>query len=360
MVADTSATVSQVRSGTPRRKISVSSILEKSGLPILLFALIIFFSLNETTSVAFKSAANRQNIFANQSVTGLIALGMVVPLVAGYFDLSVAAIAGLSAVTVASVSGTYGQPVVVGIIAALLVALVAGCVNALLVAVVRLNPFITTFGTYILIGGLLELYTGGSTIGNGLPDSFGNWGSEKFLGVALPFWLLMIVAVVVWYMLTQTPFGRKLTAIGSNEVAARLAGFRVNRAIFLSFMISALLGGLAGVVLTSRTMGADSSSAQAYLFPALAAVFLGQTAIRPGQYNVWGTIFGVFLVAIAVDGLTLMGANSWVTDLFNGAALVLSVTVSTLRARAGERKAAAAVMRTARAGVGEDSPTKVD
>jgi ribose transport system permease protein len=311
---DSSPPSSAAPANRTRGSFSISTVLERYGIPLLLLILVLFFSVYGPTSLAFRSQANAQNIFANQSVTGLVALGMVIPLVAGYFDLSVAAIAGLASVTVAAVSGTHGQPILVGIIVAIVISVLAGCVNGLLVAIVGLNPFITTFGTYVLLGGLLQFYTQGSTVGNGLPGSFGDWGSQRFLGVAVPFWLLMGIAILVWYLLTQTPFGRKLTAIGSNESAARLAGIRVNRAVFISFLLSALLAGIAGSVLTSRTMGADSSSAQAYLFPALAAVFLGQTAIRPGQYNAWGTIFGVFLVAVAVNGLILSGASTWVTD----------------------------------------------
>jgi ribose transport system permease protein len=346
-MANSTATTTTVPVRTRRPRVPVASVLERAGIPILLLALALFFSLSAIGDL-FLSPANLQNIFANQSVTGLIAIGMVVPLVAGYFDLSVAAIAGLASVTFAAVSGTHQMPVLIGMLSALLVAVVAGAVNAVLVALLRLNPFITTFGTYVLIGGLLQLYTEGTTLGNGLPSSLNSWGTQKLLGIALPFWLLLLVGLVVWYVLAQTPFGRKLTAIGSNEAAARLAGFRVDRAVFISFMTSALLGGIAGCVLTSRTLAADATSAQAYLFPALAAVFLGQTAIRPGQYNVWGTVLGVFLVAVSVNGLTLMGASSWVTDVFNGSALVLSVAASTLVTRGRERRARAALMHTVR------------
>jgi ribose transport system permease protein len=339
----------------------VTSFVERSGVPLLLVVLAIFFAVNPTTGELFRSAANLQNIFGNQSVTGLIALGMVVPLVAGYFDISVAAICGLASVTFASLSGTYHLPVGVGIVGALLVSLIAGVINATLVAVLRLNAFIITFGTYVLFGGLLQLYTGGSTVGNGLPPSLNNWGTMDLLGVALPTWLLLLIALVLWYVLAQTPFGRQLDAIGSNETAARLAGFRVDRALVITFLASGLFGGLAGCVLTSRTLIADSTTAQSYIFPALAAVFLGQTAIRPGKPNVWGTIFGVFLVAVAVNGLTLFGASSWVSAVFNGAALVISVALSTFIARGRETKARAALLhdlRASQAATTHPTPTK--
>jgi ribose transport system permease protein len=346
MVDSTAATVKRpLRSRVTAH--NVNTFLERSGLPIFLLVIIIFFSVI-STGASFRTAANLQNIFANQSVTGLIALGSVLPMVAGYIDLSVAAIAGISSVTFAAVTGTHGDSVLVGIIAALVMGVLAGAVNAVLVAVVRLNAFICTLGTYTLFGGLLQLYTKGQTVGNtGLPVSLSHFFQGKWLGIARPFWLLMIVAVAAWYLLTQTPFGRKLTAIGSNETAARLAGFRVDRMVFITFLLSGLLGAFAGILLTAQNLGADSTTAPSYLFAALAAVFLGQTAIRPGQYNVWGTMFGVFLVAVAVDGFTLLGAQAWVTPVFDGGALLLSVAFSTLMARARDRRATAAALHAA-------------
>jgi ribose transport system permease protein len=335
-----------------RPRTSIGELVERSGIPLLLLALIVFFSLSSETGEAFRSSANLQNIFANQSVTGLIALGMVIPLVAGYFDLSVPAIAGLANVTVAAVAGTHHQSLLIGLLAGLGVAVLAGAINGLLIAVVRLNPFVYTLGVYILIGGLLQFYTKGQTIGSDLPASFGAWGSEKFLGIARPFWLLMVVALLTWYLCTQTPFGRKLQAIGSNETAARLAGFRVDRAVFITFVLSGLLGGIAGALLTSRSGAADPTTGTSFLFPAIAAVFLGQTAIRPGRYNVWGTMLGVFLVAVAVNGFTLMGAEAWVTQVFNGAALVGAIAFSTLMARNRDRQARAAVLHAAQPGAG--------
>lgn len=341
--------MSETESGEARRRPNIKGvgrIAERSGIAILLVALFVFFSFDHTTSASFISAGNFKNIFGNQSVTGLIAIGSVLPLVANYIDLSVSAIAGISSVAMASAVGPHNQPIIVGLILGIGLAVIFGSINGFLVAYVRLSPFICTLGTYTLIGGLLQLYTGGQTISNNIPISMWKFTTANFLGVPRSFWLLMAVSVLAWYMLTQTPFGRNLTAIGSNETAARLAGLRVQRTVFLTFVMSGLLGGIAGILLMSQSLGADATTGPSYIFPALAAVYLGQTAIRPGQYNVWGTIIGVFLVAVAVDGLLLMGAQGWVDPVFDGGALVVSVTFSTLMARARDRRARAVVMHT--------------
>ena len=338
----------------PTARVLIPEVLERGGLIILLIVLCVVFSVASKSGTAFRSSANIQNILGNQGVTGIIALAMVVPLVSGYFDLSVAAVAGLSNVTMAAMVGTHHDAVIVGIIGALIISAIAGSVNGFLVAGLRLNGFVVTLGTYTFVGGLLQYYTKGQTITNGIPLSVGNWGSAKYLGIPRPFWLLMVVALVAWYVLMHTPFGRKLESIGSNESAARLVGIRVDRAVFLSFLGSAMLAGVAGILLTATSGSADPTAGPAYLFPALAAVFIGATAIRPGRYNVWGTIIGVFLVAIAVDGFTLLGASSWVTPVFNGAALVGAVTISTLMGRRREANAGAAMLLGSSNGAGPD------
>jgi ribose transport system permease protein len=316
----------------------VENLLERGGLPLLLLALIVWFAVDPTSGPSFTSSANIQQLLSNQAVTGIIAIAMVVPLVSGYFDLSVSAVAALSNVTAAALM-SHGNSVWVAILGALVIALIAGALNGLLIAYLKLDGLITTLGSYILIGGLLQLYTKGETISNGIPTSFTNWAQKNFLGIPWPFWLLIVVSLIVWYVLTQVPFGRKLEAIGSNERAAQLVGIRVERTVFVAFLGSALLGAIAGVLLTSSSASADPTAGPAYLFPALTAVFLGATCITPGRYNVWGTVIGVLLVAVAVNGFTLLGADTWVTPVFNGGALIGAVAASTLIGRRRQSRA---------------------
>ena len=314
--------------------------LEQFGLPLLMVLLIITFSINEVSGPAFRSAANIRNLLGNQSVTALVALAMVVPLIAGYFDLSVSAITGLSNIAVASAMSTYHLPIWVALLAGIAVSAVVGFANGFLVAKVRLNGFVVTLGTYTVILGTITWYTDGSLITGGIPATFGQWSSELFLGFPRPFIILIIIAFIVWYILTQLPFGRRLEAIGSSESAARLVGISTTKSIWISFVISGLLAGAAGALQTSRGGAGDPIVGTAFLLPALTAVFLGATMIRPGKYNVWGTVIGVFFVATSVSGLTLLGADVWVQPVFNGASLIVAVTLSTLIARGRESSAA--------------------
>jgi ribose transport system permease protein len=265
---------------------------------------------------------------------------MVVPLVAGYFDLSVAAVTGLTNVACAAAIGNHHQSVLVGIAVALAVGAIVGVFNGFLVAKLRLNGFVVTLGTYTFLLGVVQWYTQGQLITNGIPISFGTWGSQNWVGLPRPFVLLLAIALATWYLLRQVPYGRYLEAIGSNESAARLVGINVTRVIWGAFILSGLLAGAAGALQTSRAGGADPTVASGLLFPALAAVFLGATTLRPGRYNVWGTIVGVYFVAMSVSGFALMGANVWVQPVFNGASLVFAVALSTFMARRREARAA--------------------
>ncbi|WP_198144243.1 ABC transporter permease [Parafrankia sp. EUN1f] len=137
--------------------------------------------------------------------------------------------------------------------------------------------------------------------------------------------------------LAQTPYGRSLYAIGESPRAARLVGISVRAYPLLAFAGAGLVARAAGVVLAARAAGATADNGTTMLFPALAAVFLGATAIRPGRFNVFGTVFGVALVAVSVSGLTLAGAADWVNPVFNGAALAVAVGLSTLLRRQAGR-----------------------
>jgi ribose transport system permease protein len=315
----------------------VTRAAEQFGLPVLFVVMVLFFATYSTSREPFTSSANINNILAGQSVTGIIALGMVIPLAAGYFDVSIAAIAGVANVVAAALIVEHGQSIWIGMVAALLVGGLIGAANGVLVAFFKVNGLIVTLGSFTVLGGVLTWYTKGASI-SGVPDSLGNWGSLKWLGIPRPFWLLIVVGLIVWYALMHTPFGRQFEAVGSNEAAARLVGIRVERLVFASFVLAGTIAGIAGILLTSRSGGADPTAGPSYLFPALAAVFLGATTIRPGKYNVWGTIISIFFVAVGVTGFTLLGADAWVTPVFDGGILILAVFISTVvgRRRAGQ------------------------
>jgi ribose transport system permease protein len=140
--------------------------------------------------------------------------------------------------------------------------------------------------------------------------------------------VVALAALLLWYLLAQTPFGRSLYAIGSNPRSAKLVGVRVVGSVWTTFVLAGAIAGIVGVMQLARTGSATADTGTNLLFPALAAAFLGATAVVPGFFNVVGTIIGVLFVAVSVSGLTLSGASAWVSPVFNGAALLIAVGLS--------------------------------
>lgn len=303
------------------------ALLERFALPILLLVIIAFFAVNPESSTLFFSTANVSVVLGNQAVITLVAVAVLFPLVAGHFDFSVGGLAVLSSVVTAAAMAQYSLPIPIACLLGVASGAVIGTVNGILVARFGMNAFVSTLGMATLLGGLIQWYTGGLAI-IGVARSFTAFGSGTWLGLPSVVYVVLVLLVMAWYLLSHTPYGRSLYAIGSNARAAELVGLRKDRYTLLAFSISGTLAGLAGVILAARTGGANADNGTYLLFPALAAVFLGATAIQPGRFNIVGTVIGVLFVAVSVSGLILSGAENWVDQVFNGLALLVAVGLS--------------------------------
>ena len=157
------------------------------------------------------------------------------------------------------------------------------------------------------------------------PVSFRALTAGNVFGLPVLTLYLLVIAVVLWYFLEHTPWGRRIYATGANPDAARLAGVRTNSFLFWSFVISGTGASVAGVLLASNLNSVSESLGPQYLLPAFAAAFLGITQLKPGRFNIWGTVLAIYLLGTGVQGLMLAGADLWVTDVFNGLALLIAV-----------------------------------
>ena len=286
------------------------------GLVVLLIVEVLFFRLYGTTSAVYLSHANLVALVGNQAVVCVVALAALIPLTAGYIDLSAGAITGMASITSVAAISRFHLPVLAGIVLGVAMGTLLGAVNGVLIARFEFSSIVTTLGTSTALSGVMLWYTGGSTIGAGLPQSLLNFGSLNWLGIPRVTYVMVPVILICWFLLENTPFGRYLQATASNPRSARLVGLNVKRN-----------------VLTARAGAADSTTGPSYLFPALAAVFLGATTIHPGRPNVWGTVVGIFFVAFGVSGLSLMGASAWAPSLFNGLILVVAAGLAIVFAR---------------------------
>ncbi len=311
----------------------VVTFLENYALLLLTAAVFVFFSVFPKSSAAFPTNTNLSVILGSQAVVSLVAIAALFPLVSGYFDFSLGATAAMAQVLSAGLMARNGWPLWLAIIVPVLLACVVGLANGFFVTRLHMSPFVTTLGMATLISGVMIWYTKGQTIISGIDPKITEFGSGRLLGLPYVVYVVLVVAALAWYFFTHTPFGRSLYAIGSNASSAQLVGIRVDRNVWWSFVIASVIAGLAGVVQLSRMGSATASSGNDILFPALAAVFLGATAITPGFFNVIGTIIGAVFVSISVSGLTLSGASGWASNVFNGIALLAAVGISTYLGR---------------------------
>jgi len=317
----------------PRRNVSVRALGESNALLALLIVIGAFFAVLPRSRDVFLSADNLAVLLGNQATVAMLALAAIIPLVSGYFDFSLGANAALSTVLAAGLMSRHDVPLLVACAACVVVGALIGLVNGVLVTRFRLNAFVTTLAMATLIAGLIQWYTGGQTILQGISPGLVTFGSTNLFGVPEVVYVVGVVAAILWYVLTHTPYGRSLYAIGANPQAAMLVGIRSDKYVAISFVMAGVIASLTGILQLARIGSATADSGNSLLFPALAAAFLGATAVRPGFFNVVGTVIGVLFVSVAVSGLTLAGASSWVSPVFNGAALLAAVGLSTYLGR---------------------------
>ncbi len=280
-----------------------------------------------------------RSVLNNNAVLVVIALGLLVPLCAGVFDLSIAGTISASAVTVGWGIVEAGWPVPLAIAAALAVGLVVGLLNGFLVVKVRIDSFIATLGMSSVLTAYAVWRSSNRSI-VGFPDSFKRLANELAFGLNKTVVVALVIAVVLWFVLEHTALGRYLLATGGAREAARLAGVQTDRYVWGSLVVSAVTAAFAGVLLAAQFGTTQAQSGAPYLLPAFAAAFLGSTQFKR-RFNAWGTVLAVVVLQSGVKGLQLAGVGTtWLESLFFGVALIVAVGFSSYRRRVhgGQRR----------------------
>jgi ribose transport system permease protein len=188
-----------------------------------------------------------------------------------------------------------------------------------------------------ILAAVLVIVSGDASPTPPLSSAWNNLTQTTIAGFQIIVLYLIVLAVVIWWFMAHTPAGRYLYAIGGNAEAARLSGVRVSRWSGMALIASAGIAGLAGVFFTSQG-GPSLDFGPALLLPAFAAAFLGSTQFQPGKFNVWGTLLAIYVLATGVQGLQLVSGAVWLSDMFNGVALILAVAMSVSRGTPGTRR----------------------
>lgn len=311
----------------PRRS-RLAQTIESLALLIAWIAVIAFFSALRPD--AYPTWGNFSTILGSQAVLVVVTLGLMIPLTAGDFDLSVANVLSLSQMLIGILNVQHGWPILLAIAAVLVLSVVIGLINAAFILFFRIPSLIVTLGVGTFISGVVLWISASQTIG-GISDGLVNAVvGARFLGVPLAFYYGLALTAAVWYVFDFTALGRRLLFVGRGREVARLSGIKINRVRAGCLVASSLFSALAGILYAGMTGAADPTSGATYLLPAFAAVFLGATSVSPGRFNPWGSFIAVYLLVSGITGLTMLGVDTFVQNLFYGGALVLAVAASQL------------------------------
>ena len=306
------------------------------GLLGLLIAIILLFRIVYPVSWDnFATFDNFASVVRNMAFEGILALGMMLMLVGGTFDLSVGATASMVGVITGWLMKTAGWPVPFAVAAGFVVAAASGFINGFVVAKVRVNALITTLGTMGIFSGI-ALLVGGPSI-TFLPRGFTQWGEAKFLGLQAPVWLMVGLGLAGHYCLAHTRFFRQFYYIGSNPKAAFLSGLNVERLQIFSFTLMGLLAGLAGIVYAARVATASSTVGVGKELGAITACILGGASLQGGRGTAWGAVLGVLFVAVIQNMLLIKQVRPEWQGIILGLVLVFAVAVDAILNRKQSR-----------------------
>jgi ribose transport system permease protein len=308
------------------------TFVRRYGTLIGFVLILVFFSARLPDT--FMTARNWLNITQQLSMLMVVAAGMTIVMVMGDFDLSVGSMASLSGI-VAALLFTLGYPIWLALGLALLGGLAGGLFNGVLVALTGILPFVATLATLTMFSGAAFVVSGGKTIsGRAIPEAFGNFARDGVaLGpVTLPNLTILaaVVVLVVFVLLEQTTFGRRLYAIGGNIEAAHLSGVKVRRLKLIAYALTGFAASLGGLMYASRVASANPTQGSGLMLNAIAAVFLGMTMSEQGEPRILATVIGVLIIGVLDNGLTQMSVDSYVRQILVGAIIVLAVAASSI------------------------------
>lgn len=284
-------------------------LVRRYGLELRMLA--IFLALGAALSVTspfFLKVNNILNLMDQSVVIGVAAIGQTLVILKAGIDLSTGSVLALSGIVFGLALSAVGIPL--AIVAALGVGILCGLLNGLFVAKAGIAPFVVTLGMMAIARSQAYVLSGARSITN-VPFSLNTINTFTILGIPLSFWILILLYLAMWFILTRTKVGRSLYAIGSNEEAARVAGIAVDRTKILAYATSGAFSALAAIFLSSRILSIDPIAGNGLELDVIAAVVIGGTSLFGGRGSIIGTLFGVFILVLIRNGLNLLGVDPY-------------------------------------------------
>ena len=317
----------------------MADIVIRYGFLTLLAGLIVFFGF---AAPGFASPQSAVFIFQSVAITGVLALGVTATLVVGGFDLSIGSVATSAMMAAAYAMVVLDQNAFVAVLFCLAIGAIVGLVNGIIIVYMRVPDLLATLGMMFLLVGLQRIPTEGRSIATGmtLPDgstatgtfspafrALGRHRFDFFIENLLPVSVvvLLVLAVLIWFFLEFTRFGRMMYAVGSNEKAAELAGAPVKAYKIWAYVISGIFASIGGILLAARLGRGDIASGNNLLLDAVAAALIGFAVLGAAKPNAFGTAIGALFVGVLLQGLTMMNAPYYTQDFVKGAVLVIAL-----------------------------------
>ena len=299
-----------------------------------LITLLVLCIVTSLLTSRFLSPINLSNIFVQSSIMAVIAMGMTFVIIGGGFDLSVGSTVALSGCVAAMAMLKFG--IFAGVVSGIAAGAAVGLANGLIVAALKVNPFIATLGSMVLVRGVVYIITGGAPVSgdDGLPGAFVAFGNARLFGIHYLVWVPLMLLIVLSVVMQTTPYGRRVYATGGNREAAYLSGVAVERVIASTYIWCGALAGVAGVMLAARLQSRQPTAGEFYELTAIAAVVLGGASLYGGEGTLYKSVIGVFIMIVLGNGLNLLNVDSYWQRVAVGAVVIAAAAADRLRSRA--------------------------
>ncbi len=295
-------------------------------------ALVVIFVISSFLSPYFLTPFNLLIIARALAFVGMVTIAQALLMIMGELDLSLGAIGGLCGVLGGILMVQLGLNPFLSFLVCLLFGMLFGLVNGLLVTTLSLNSLVVTIGMAGVYSGLNLVVTRGLAI-TGIPDSIGFLGKGVYLGVPMPFVVMMILLVVLAVMMRKTPVGRYIYAIGNSTSAAKMLGIPVNRIRMLAFTIAGFCASLAGMLMVARLGTAQPSIGEIWVMPSIAGAVIGGVATTGGVGSLTGAIIGAAIIGVIQNIIVIFGVSPYWQSVVSGAIVVLAISFDSISRR---------------------------
>lgn len=327
------------KTATAKSGFLTAATMQKAVAFAVLIALLAFFSLFATN---FATGANMVGIMQATAVNGVLGVAVTFVIISGGIDLSVGTMMTLTAVVAGLVLTNLGMPLPMGIIGAIAAGAFMGAISGVVIAKLKIPPFIATLGMMQIARGLALVFSGAKPIYFNDTPNYGLLSPESSISALIPgleipngVMIMFGVAIIASIVLNRTIIGRMIFALGSNEEAARLSGIKVENWKILTYAICGGICGIAGLIVSSRLNSAQPALGLGYELDAIAAVVIGGTSLAGGRGTVMGTIIGAFIMSVLTNGLRVMGVLEEWKIVVTGVIIIVAVFIDiVLRKRA--------------------------